>query len=236
MPNKERGFLMEGDRIFTQAELEEMGKRTRDLIDEAIDRGDLEKAKRLNHRMYAEFLAMHDLFRDWITGLLSYVYDNYGVEALDDSMKQAISSWFKPMVELYEKADFRTKVNMLAMGLRGHLQPMEITEDDEKVCIRMIPCGTGERLIKDGAYEPPKNFSTVTGSHALTWGRPECPVYCAHEPMLEILPIDWVGHPVWAVYPQEDRWGGCRFCVYKKVEDIPEVVYQRVGKEKPDSP
>ena len=224
---------MEENRVFTQAELEEMGKRTRDLIDEAIDKGELEKAKRLNHRMFAEFLAMHDLFRDWITGLLSHIHDNYGLEALDDSLKQSLSAWFKPMVELYEAADFRRKVNMLAMGLRGHLQPMEVTEDDEKVCIRMIPCGSGERLIEEGAYGPPKNFSTVKGSHALTWGRPECPVYCAHEPVLEILPIEWFGHPEWVVYPQEDRWGGCSFCVYKRVEDIPEEVYRRVGKEKP---
>jgi len=227
---------MQENRIFTQAELEEMGKRTRDLIDEAIDKGDLGKAKRLNHRMYAEFLAMHDLFRDWITGLLSHIYDSYGVEALDDSLKQGLTSWFKPTVQLYEKADFRKKVSMLAMGLRGHLQPMEVTEDDEKVCIRMIPCGSGERLIEEGGYGPPKNFSIIRGSRDLTWNRPECPVYCTHEPVLEVLPIEWLGHPVWVVYPAEDRWGGCRFCVYKRIEDIPEEVYKRVGKEKPKSP
>lgn len=224
---------MEESRVFTRAELEEMGKRTRDLIDDAIDNGEFEKAKRLNHRMYAEFLAMHDLFRDWVTGLLSYVHDNHGIEALDDSLRQSLTSWFKPMAALYEKADFRKKVIMLAMGLRGHLQPLEITEDDEKVCIKMMPCGSGERLIHEGAYGPPKNFSMIQGLHTLTWGRPVCPVYCAHEPLLEILSIEWSDHPVWVVYPAEDRWGGCLFCVYKKIEDIPEEVYRRAGREKP---
>ncbi len=226
---------MKEDRVFTEKELEEMGKRTRDLIDEAIDNGELERAKRLNHRMYAEFLSMHDFFRDWVTGLLSYIYENHGEQALDESMRQSLVAPFKSMVEAYEFADFRKKVEMLSMGLRGHLQPMEITEDDEKVCMKMMPCGTGERLIDEGAYGPPKNFSLVKKPHVMTFGKSNCPVYCAHEPILEMLPIDWVGHPLWVVYPPEEKWGGCRFCVYKSTDSIPEEAYKRLGKKKPVS-
>lgn len=223
---------MKEDRAFTLIELEEMGKRTTDLIDEAIDNARSETAKRLNHRMYAEFLSMHDFFRDWITGLLSFIYENYGENALDESLKQSLTARFREMVQSYEKADFRTKVNMLCMGLRGHLQPLEIKEDDEKVCIEMMPCGTGERLVDEGAYGPPKNFSILKNPSFITYGKQSCPVYCAHEAILEILPIEWVGHPVWVVYPPENKWGGCRFCVYKKPEYIPEEVYKRIGKEK----
>lgn len=226
---------MEEGRVFTERELEEMGKRTRDLIDEAIDNGEPERAKRLNHRMYAEFLSMHDFFRDWISGLLTYIHENYGEQALDQSMKKALAARFKSMVEAYESADFRKKVEMLSMGLRGHLQPIEFTEDDEKVCMKMMPCGTGERLIDEGAYGPPKNFSTVKKPQPMTYGKPNCPVYCAHEAILEMLPIDWVGHPLWVVYPAEDKWGGCRFCIYKRPDDIPREAYKRIGKEKPTS-
>ena len=223
---------MKKDRDFTSIELEEMGKRTTDLIDEAIDNARFVTAKRLNHRMYAEFLSMHDFFRDWITGLLSFIYENYGEKALDESLKQSLTARFREMVQSYEKADFRTKVNMLCMGLRGHLQPLEIKEDDEKVCIKMMPCGTGERLVAEGAYGPPKNFSILKKPSFITYGKQNCPVYCAHEPILEMLPIEWIGHPVWVVYPPENKWGGCRFCVYKKPEYIPEEVYKRIGKEK----
>lgn len=226
---------MEEGRVFTERELEEMGKRTRDLIDEAIDNGEPERAKRLNHRMYAEFLSMHDFFRDWISGLLTYIHENHGEKALDQSMKQSLAARFKSMVEAYDSADFRKKVEMLSMGLRGHLQPIELTEDDEKVCMKMMPCGTGERLIDEGAYGPPKNFSIVKKPQPMTYGKPNCPVYCAHEPVLEMLPIDWVGHPLWVVYPPEGQWGSCRFCIYKRPEYIPEEVYKRIGKEKPTS-
>ena len=226
---------MADERIFSATELEEMGKRTTDLIDEAIDADRSEIAKRLNHRMYAEFLSMHDFFRDWVTGLLSYIYENYGEKALDESLKQSLAARFRGMVQAYEDADFRTKVNMLCMGLRGHLQPLEIKEDNEKVCIKMTPCGTGERLVDEGAYGPPKNFSTIKEPSFITYGKQNCPIYCAHEPILELLPIEWVDHPVWVVYPSESKWGGCRFCIYKKTEYIPEEAYERIGKEKKPS-
>lgn len=223
------------ERFFTEDELMEMGKRTRDLIDEAIDEGNLEKAKRLNHRMYAEFLSMHDFFRDWITGLLTYIFNNFGKEDLEESLRESMAARFRDMVDTYGEVDFRKKVEMLAMGLRGHLQPMEVTEDEEKVCIKMLPCGTGERLINEGAYGPPKNFGVLAEPMNVTYGRRDCPIYCSHEPVLEMLPIEWEGYPLWVVYPEKDKWGGCRFCIYKKPEYIPVEVFKRIGKKKPGS-
>ena len=46
-------------KIFTESELKEMGMQTVDLIHEAIDKGDKERAKRLSRRMYTEWLSMH---------------------------------------------------------------------------------------------------------------------------------------------------------------------------------
>ena len=226
---------MSKERVFTEAELEDMGRRTVDVLGETIDAGDKEEAKKLSHRMYREFQSMHDSYRDWVTSLLTYIYEHYGDEALYEAMHQGCGAWFKPMVELYsETEDFRRRVQMLVMGLRGHLQPMKVEEDDEKVCITMVPCGSGERIFKEGGYGPPKNFSIVKKPQPLTYGKPNCPVYCTHEPMLEILPIEWKGYPVWAcLTPEEIGTGGCRFCVYKNPDDIPEEVYTRLGKKKP---
>ena len=226
---------MSKNHVFTEAELEEMGQRTLDLICEAIDDGDKERAKELSYRMYREFLSMHDSYRDFITSTLSYAYEHYGDETLYEVVHQGCSAWFRPMVELYDKAkDFRHRVKILAAGLRGHLQPMKVEEDDEKVCITMTPCGSGERLFKEGGYGPPKNFSLVKKPQPITFGKPNCPIYCTHEPMLEILPIEWRGFPIWACFPPEGiATGGCRFCIYKDPNDIPEEAYTRLGKKKP---
>ncbi len=224
---------MSTKRLFTDAELEAMGARTTDLIDVAIEEGRYKTAKRLNHRMYAEFSAMHDFFRDWITGLLSYIYETGGEQKLQLAMKQSLEASFRAMFESYERVDTKTRVHMLCMGLRGHLQPLKVTEDEEKVSIKMTPCGTGERLIQEGAYGPPKNFSIIRDPCFMTYRRADCPVYCAHEPILEMLAIEWSEYPLWVVYPPEDRWGGCCFCIYKDPESIPEKVYHRIGKKNP---
>ncbi len=102
---------MSKERVFTEAELEDMGRRTVDVLGETIDAGDKEKAKKVSHRMYREFQSMHDLYRDWVTGLLTYIYEHYGDEALYEAMHQGCGAWFKPMVELYSATeDFRRRV------------------------------------------------------------------------------------------------------------------------------
>ena len=234
---KEEGNPMNKNRVFTETELEELGKRTVDLVCEAIDAGDNEKAKKLSERMHREFQSMHDVYVTWFTGALSHIYEHYGDKALYEAMHQSSSVWFKPIVESYDKTgDFRHQVVMLAHGLAGHLQPMKVEEDDEKVCITMMPCGSGERLFQAGGYEPPKNLSIVKKPQPLTYGKPNCPIYCAHEAMLEILPIEWRGYPHWVCFPAEGfTSGGCRFCLYKNPEAIPEEVYTMVGKKKPKS-
>ena len=226
---------MTKNRVFTEAELEDLGKRTVDLVCEAIDAGDKEKAKKLSHQMHRQFQAMHDVYVDWLTATLSYIYDNYGDEALTEAMRRGCSVWFKPMVEYYEKAgDFRHKVRTFARGFAGHLQPMKIEEDDEKVCLTMMPCGSGECLARRGGYEPPMNLSRVKDPQTLTYDKPDCPIYCAHEAMMEILSIEWGGYPLWVFSPAEGfTTGGCRFCLYKNPKEIPEEVYTKVGKKKP---
>lgn len=226
---------MSKNRVFNEAELKEMGRRTVDSICEAIDADDKENAKKLAHRMQREFQSMHDLYRDWVTAMLSYIYEHYGDEVVYEAMHRGCSSWLRPMAELYDKVDdFRHQARMLVMGLRGHLQPMNIEEDNEKLNITMAPCGSGERLFKEGGYRPPKAFSIIQKPQPMTYSKPNCPIYCAHEPMLEILPIEWRGYPLWACFtPEGFVTGGCRFCIYKDPEAIPEEVYTRVGKKKP---
>ena len=226
---------MKPKRVFTEAELGELGERTRDLIDKAIDNGDLQTAKSLNHRMYAEWLSMHDGYVNWITSLLSYIYEHNGIEAIDEAIRQSCTAWFKPTYEGIEKADdFRRKVEMFAMGLRGHLQPIEIKEDDEKVCLTMHPCGSGERLLRSGAYEPPRSYSKIKKPHKLTFGQSDFPIYCCHTPMMEILQMEWTGHPRIVIEVAEDiKKGGCTYCLYKDPKGVPEKFYSRVGKKKP---
>ena len=66
------------ERLFSEAELREMEKRTVDRLVEAIDAGDADKAKQIAKRMYNEFLSMHDLYRNWTTAMLSEIGRRFG--------------------------------------------------------------------------------------------------------------------------------------------------------------
>ncbi len=220
-------------RVFSEAELDEMGKRTLDLLTEAIEAGEKEKARRLAKRMHREFSAIHDLYMNWLADLMDHVYRHWGEDELYASLRKTIGASLSPIANM-EKADFRRRVEMLATILRGHLVALELEEDDEKVCIRMTPCGSGQRLIEAGGYEAPRNLTRITKPHVMTRGLADFPVYCTHAPVMEILCLEQLGKPVFVILP-DDEVGrrSCAYCLYKDAGDIPDSAYVRLGKQKP---
>src|SRR5712691_10801791 len=163
------------EQLFSEAEIREMEKRTVDRLIEAIDAGDPEKAKQIARRMYNEFLSMHDLYRNWTAATLSFVGRRFGDKALEEAMDDGVKAWWGPSLDKMPQ-DVRARVKMFAAGLRGHLQPMHIEEDDEKVVIQMRPCGSGGRLVLEGKYQGPDAMLTVKGKQFLTYGRDSFPV------------------------------------------------------------
>ncbi len=223
-------------RIFEQADLDQMGKRTLDRVLAAIDSGDAAEAKRLAQRMYNEFVGMHDLYRDWLTGTLSAVGRQFGDERLEEIMTDGIRAWWTPLSNTLPKdpKDFPQRVKMFVAGLRGHLQPMDIVEDDEKIEIRMKPCGSGGRQIMHGRYTGPDAFLTVERAQRQTYGRENVPVYCTHEIAMERVDIENDGHPFVITEPAAELGKGyCTLCIYKDPKDIPEKYYTRLGLTKP---
>ncbi|MBM4445525.1 MAG: hypothetical protein FJ020_09570, partial [Chloroflexi bacterium] len=134
-------------RVFSKAELDEMGRRTLDLLTDAIEAGDKERARKLAARMHREFSVIHDLYMNWLADMMDHVYRIWGEDELYAALRKTIGASLGPMVNL-EKADFQRRVEMLATILRGHQVALEVEEDDEKVCIRMNPCGSGQRLLE----------------------------------------------------------------------------------------
>jgi hypothetical protein len=224
------------ERFFTEAELRDMERRTVDRLTDAIEAGDTEKAKKLAKRMYNEFLSMHDLYRNWITATLSEVARRYGDAALDDVMVEGVRAWWKPIVQgmPQDPASLPARVKMFAAGLHGHLQPLSITEDDEKIEIRLCPCGSGGRLIQEGKYAGDDAFYTIKEGQPLTYGRPDYPVYCAHEYAMERVDIEENGKPFVVVEPAAELGREyCALVVYKDPDKIPAKYYERIGLKKP---
>jgi hypothetical protein len=224
------------ERFFNEADLRDMERRTVDRLVDAIDAGDAEKARKLARRMYNEFLSMHDLYRNWITATLSEVGRRFGDQALDDIMVEGVRAWWKPILDSLPKdpESLPGRIKMFAAGLHGHLQPLEITEDEEKVSIRMCPCGSGGRLVQEGKYEGPDAFLKIENPQPLTYGCKDYPVYCAHEYAMERIDIEENGYPFVVVEPAaEIGKEHCVMHIYKKPAEVPLKYYERIGLKKP---
>jgi len=226
------------NREFTDQELEEMGTLTLDRLKQAIEDGNKEKAKALADAMYKETLQMHDMYVDWAAGFMDWIYRNNGDEALLEAQKQVYEAFFRlgEMPDMRE-VPFRVRAAGSVRSLKGHQQPMKIEEDDEKLSITMVPCGSGERLFQKGRFDPPYNLSLINKAQPLTGNRTDYPVYCTHESVIELLAIENLGYPITVCFPSDNvarEEGGCTFCIYKDFKDTPEEVWTRVGKEKPE--
>jgi len=202
------------------------------LVFEAIDAGKKEEAKELAKRMYQEFNYLHDGYFFWVTGLQTYIYENYGIDAVEAAERKAHTIEAKVVFKPPEKTDIRSLVEHLASGLRGHLQPITIREDDEKVSLTMQPCGSGERLIQMGGYDV--GLARIKNPHRITWGMKDFPIYCVHCPVMEMLQIENTGSfGATHIVAQPIYQGSCQFAFYKNPADIPEEFYTRIGKKKP---
>jgi methylmalonyl-CoA mutase C-terminal domain/subunit len=176
----EEKLKMSAERLFTDEELKTLGQRTLDLLEDALGKGENENAKKLALRMYSEFLGMHDLYRDWVTHLLTFIGERYGDDVLAEALQETVSGYTRRLAKHYTGKDTRSKIAILLAGFRGHLQPLDIEEDDEKLTITPKPCGSGGRLIQGGGYQAPCNFLKIKKPQTMTFNRPEFPVYCVH--------------------------------------------------------
>jgi hypothetical protein len=208
---------MSEKRLFTDEELRGMGERTLDTLQAAIESGDREAAGKLAERMYAEFYAMHDLYRDWLTHAFSIIGSRYGDEMLAEVLQETVKGYTSRLADRYEGKSLKRKIQLMAAGLRGHLQPLEIEEDDEKVVIKTMPCGSGGRQALEALYEGQDAFHKMKGPAPYTFGRDEFPAYCAHCYYQNMFPLffgeDADVETVPAATLGEEP---CLFCVYKK--------------------
>jgi hypothetical protein len=220
-------------RVFTKEELKAMEVLPLDNALAAVEAGDKEKAKQYIRAMHKDAQAIVDSFLTWVVDIMDYVYVNYGDEVLEKALRTRFERSESKRAERYDKMDIRNRVQTHAGMLRALLQPLEITEDDEKVCISMKQCGSGQRLVDMGVYNPPRSVARMK-PHRLTWNQANFPLYCAHGALQEIVSIEKIGYPTYVhLFSGDVGSKSCRFCFYKNPKDIPEEVYKRVGMKKP---
>ncbi|MGH2783907.1 MAG: hypothetical protein ACRDJ1_01460 [Actinomycetota bacterium] len=211
----------------------ELETPTRTLVEEAIDRGDADGAKKLLRSMEADWLRNKDYSINWITSLLSFIGRRLGEEAVEEALRDFGERYLRERRAGYSAATPEQRLEGLVRAMKANGGDVELDEDDDKY-IASFRCGSGGKLIDDGSYAEPRDYLTLHGPTGVTFGRPELPVYCAHCSVNnEIEPIEATGVPVTIEFPPERAGERCVHHIYKDPARIPDGIYERIGKRKP---
>ena len=231
------------ERWFSDQELAEMARPTMDRAIEALDRGDTDGARALCEEMKHEWHYLHDLMARGLLGLISFVQERLGDEGVAEAWRYGNERGWRGDVEKIEGRDRRQIVHALAATWRAHScsgtgpnpGAFEIEEDEEKFTFRMNPCGSGQRLWRNGAYRGERPLGVTHEAHDWSYGRKGFPLYCTHcSFMNEIQPIEWIGHPMYPSDPPDDYdRDPCTWYWYKDPADIPQRHWARYGLSKP---
>lgn len=203
---------------------------------------------------------LHDRWVDLISGVLAYVSNRFGEEALEPCYRHVLEPYIQERYmpydlrhQDYEQTIYRN-LYLSFEAMRGHLcgpgrrGEIDLFEDEDKWVLSFDPCGSGGRSNRGDPIEgtPPRpqapyEFGVTRRRHDWAWNEVGVCHYCAHCCFaLERIPAERWGHPVRVVdsplYPEEtsgDEPKKCTWTIYKRLEAIPEEAYTRIGMVKP---
>lgn len=195
----------------------------------SIEAGDRDTALARANTLQGAALAHHDRGMSRVTAILTWIGNRYDVASFEDALAESMSAG------LLGDASFRERAEALMHYTRVHLHSFELKEDAEKLTFVCPVCPSGGRLLQQGQYEARHLGMHVKGPRPFTYGRRDLPVYCCHEPAVEIDSIKKTGVPMFIVEPSENLGvEPCKTYLYKDPADIPSRYYERLGLTKPN--
>jgi hypothetical protein len=231
-------FDVSGALLFDDDERENMRFQAYALAVKAIDAGDLDLARRHLMLSKTEWYPGHHFGRDLITAQTGWILENHGVQHCWDSVEQCYNlPTMGAVLGQIDAMPYRDQVQWLATLFHQHGMKFDLIEDEGGFCFDTKPCGSGGRLIEEGAYAAPKNLPMVKGPNVESFGVDEMPVYCMHCPGTNKYVLENGGPYFLLVEPgiKDGRiTGHCRFNIYRSEEHVPQDVYDRVGVTRPN--
>lgn len=196
-----------------------------------IDRGDHAAVLRRYDELERGFRNVHDLYREWLSLLLTYVYREHGVDALEACLRHSSEARWMPWMLEEVKRDARERITEWAALMLANFATFRLEEDDEKFTLHQDPCGSCGRQIRQGCHEPPLDIAIVTEKHPITFNAGNVTVYQTHLAVMHtIMPIEKIGAPWPAIRCPAGATGGpCQIVLYKDALRAAPEDYTRVG-------
>ncbi len=202
--------------------------------------------------------GIHDRAVDRVSGVIDIAVRLVGEHALGELWDFLMADWYDVHARRYapDNQPWSTSADQLMIaivdGFHAHLTgvgrqgDIEIIEEVHRIGFRFAPCGSGGRSvdarISDGNPRAagPFNFAVTTERHDWAWNTVGICSYCVHCCQLnEVMPIDRLGFPTRVIdapiWRQDQPVTSCTWWVYRDPADVPDEVYRRVGRERPQS-
>jgi len=221
----------------------EVGGSTLKRAYAAMERGELEEAKRIVEYARLEWQVVHDMYVNWSWSFFTYIARNYGEEELEKAYRGILGSYYRNRYDRVMASDVKTQLQLTVEGLRGHLMgpgrqgEIEVVEEEDRYVLKLDPCGSGgvaRERVESGNEPNPELFGFSGKAHGWTWGKGKVCHYCGHCAFVnEILAIEHYGHPMRVTEYPENAEDACVWYVYKDPAKIPAEYYERVGKTPP---
>ncbi|MEZ5076770.1 MAG: hypothetical protein R2725_04945 [Solirubrobacterales bacterium] len=207
-------------------------------IEELVRAGDTAAAKRLWAEIDAATRRLHDYRIDWLSAVISHVYEAHGAEGLYGAMLCcAEAEWWHGRMEadLAELDDPVGRVRNWTFFLGvGNWGTVSVSETEEAFVIHHQVCGSCGSQELRGCLEEPLSLPRVTESiPSLNFGNPLYSAYRTHLAVWHfVMPVRDAGHP-WPAIDCRGVPGRCWFHIYKDPHDTPQRFYDLAGLAKP---
>ena len=220
-------------------------KNTRfEQLEQAILVGEKKQVQDLATIVQKEFQPVHDGLVDAITSMLSFFVkktspqdgEKIGRHAMERHMK---GEWFDQYLGNHRDSpdQLRSQIRDIVTTWHWHPSRITVTEDEDKVTIHTHPCGSGMRLEQQGKYDRLNGYARSVTPSPSNFMEKDFPIYCNHCPEMNLTSLQ-KGATTWLVEgwkPNRDRaTGNCSQHSYKRLVDVPEEFYRRVGLTRPD--
>lgn len=213
-------------------ELKELSMSNLDKLLGALEENNIEEAKKCAQTMGKEAKHAHDLMVNFVYTLLTYIGRNYG----DDEFIKALRFRHSNQAQVAERMlgmSPEDAVRFKTMIHRAHHSNMTLTEEEDRFVLKLDPCNTGGRMLREGLDKPPVNLGKVKTGIPESWNRPDVSYYCAHCGLHSIIGVEkGAPHPTWIYRCPENPQDPCYQYCYKKTEDVPEEYFEELGLRK----
>ena len=205
-------------------------------VERLVESGHWRQARETVSAARSEHHSAHDGYRNSVARVLSLILTEWGQAAVEE-FREAHGAWpdFQPLCD----ESFRAQVEIVAGVNHMHLSSFRLIEDSSKVTLLYEPCGSGARLINDGAYYGTREhpLTLMREPSKSTFGEKDFPVYCNHcSEMTGTILANGGSCFLVEGWTTDHRYGGCRMHVFKSWSDVPDEFFHRTGVDRNEVP